>query len=248
MDIFLQILHRAFPFLAAAAMIHTTTVSVTIYLHRHQTHRAIGYIHPALSHFFRFWLWLTTGINTKEWVAIHHKHHAYVDVAGDPHSPNIFGLPKVFFFGWLLYRREAKNKETLEKYGKGTPHDWVERNIYAPHNFIGLLIMLGTDYFLFGLPGILIWAAQMVTLPLLGAGIVNGFGHSIGYRTFNTPDKSKNFLPFGILMVGEELHNNHHQYPWSARLKSKRWEFDLGWFYIKGIAAFGLMREIKVVP
>jgi len=232
---------------SALILTHITIASVTIFLHRHQAHRALD-LHPAISHFFRFWLWLTTGMETKAWAAIHRKHHAKCETEDDPHSPQIMGLSTVLKNGAELYRREGKNVETLERYGHGTPNDWLERNIYTPHSAKGLAIALLLDLLLFGVPGLTIWAIQMMWIPFFAAGIINGVGHYFGYRNFECPDAATNIVPWGILIGGEELHNNHHTYPTSAKFSVKWWEFDLGWLYIKTLSAFGLVKVKRTVP
>lgn len=226
---------------------HITIVSVTVFLHRSQAHRGLD-LHPIPMHFFRFWLWLTTGMITKEWVAIHRKHHARCEREGDPHSPVVFGLGMVFFRGAELYREEAKNEDTLKRFGHGTPDDWMERNVYARHNFLGILIMLAIDLALFGLVGLAVWAVQMAWIPFWAAGVVNGIGHAIGYRNFASPDTSTNVFPWGIIIGGEELHNNHHAYGTSAKFSSKWYEFDLGWCYISVLRFFKLAHVKKVAP
>lgn len=226
---------------------HITIASVTIFLHRAQAHRALV-LHPAISHFFRLWLWLTTGMETKAWAAIHRKHHAKCETPEDPHSPQVLGLSKVLWEGAELYRKEGKNKETLERYGQGTPEDWLENNIYTPHSAKGILIMLAIDLFLFGVPGLTVWAIQMAWIPFFAAGIVNGVGHYYGYRSFECPDAATNVFPWGILIGGEELHNNHHTYPASAKLSVKWWEFDIGWLYIWLLMAVGLAKVKRTVP
>jgi stearoyl-CoA desaturase (delta-9 desaturase) len=226
---------------------HVTIASVTIFLHRHQAHRALT-LHPASSHFFRFWLWLTTGMVTREWAAIHRKHHARCETAEDPHSPQQRGINAVLFGGVLLYRNEALNKATLEQYGAGTPDDWLERNVYSRHRYTGIGIMLLADVLLFGLVGLAIWAVQMVWIPFWAAGVINGIGHYWGYRNFETQDASRNIVPWGILIGGEELHNNHHAYAASARLSNKWWEFDIGWLYIRVLETFGLASVRRTAP
>lgn len=233
--------------LATLALTHVTIISVTIFLHRSQAHRGLD-LHPAVMHFFRFWLWLTTGMITKEWVAIHRKHHARVERDGDPHSPVVFGLGMVFFRGAELYRLEAQNSETLNRFGHGTPNDWLERNVYSKHNFLGILIMLGIDLALFGALGLAVWAVQMAWIPFWAAGVVNGLGHAIGYRNFASPDTSTNVVPWGIIIGGEELHNNHHAYGTSAKFSSRWFEFDLGWCYIQTLRFFKLATVKKVAP
>ena len=229
------------------AVTHVTIISVTLFLHRSQAHRGLD-LHPAVMHFFRFWLWLTTGMITKEWVAIHRKHHARCEREGDPHSPVVFGLGMVFFRGAELYRKEAQNEETLKRFGHGTPDDWMERNVYSRHNFVGILIMLGIDLALFGLVGLAVWAVQMAWIPFWAAGVVNGVGHAIGYRNFASPDTSTNVFPWGIIIGGEELHNNHHAYGTSAKFSSKWYEFDLGWVYISVLRFFKLAHVKKTAP
>lgn len=232
---------------AMLLLTHITIVSVTIYLHRHQAHRALD-LHPTPSHFFRFWLWLTTGMRTKAWAAIHRKHHARCETVEDPHSPQILGIKKVLWEGAELYRLESKNQETLERYGHGTPDDWVERNIYSPHSDKGVFLMLAIDLLLFGVPGLTIWATQMMWIPFFAAGIINGVGHYVGYRNFESPDASRNIVPWGILIGGEELHNNHHAFGTSAKFSVKRWEFDFGWFYIRLLAMLKLATVKKLPP
>ena len=224
-----------------------TIFSVTLYLHRSQAHRGLD-LHPAVAHFFRFWLWLTTGMVTREWVAIHRKHHARCEREGDPHSPAVFGLAQVFFRGAELYRDEAKNAETLARYGHGTPDDWIERHLYSRHNLLGVSLMLILDLALFGVVGLTIWAVQMAWIPFWAAGVVNGLGHAWGYRNFACPDDSTNVVPWGLLIGGEELHNNHHAYGTSAKFSSRWYEFDLGWAYIRILQALGLAQVRRVAP
>jgi stearoyl-CoA desaturase (Delta-9 desaturase) len=226
---------------------HITIVSVTIFLHRHQSHNTLT-LQPVVSHFFRFWLWLTTGMVTREWVAIHRKHHAKCETREDPHSPQVFGLKKLLLQGSELYRSEASNKETLEKYGQGTPDDWIERHVYSRYPFLGISLLLLLDVALFGVIGITIFAVQMLWIPIWAAGVINGIGHYWGYRNFETVDASRNISPWGILIGGEELHNNHHAHAQSARLSNKWWEFDIGWFYIRLLELVGLARVKKVAP
>jgi stearoyl-CoA desaturase (delta-9 desaturase) len=229
------------------ALTHVTIAAVTIFLHRAQAHHGLD-MHPAISHFFRFWLWLTTGMVTKEWVAIHRKHHAFVETTDDPHSPQTRGIRTVLLQGTELYRAEAKNQETLQKYGAGTPDDWLERNVYTPFSWQGVGLMMVVNVVLCGPIGLTIWAVQMVWIPVTAAGIVNGLGHFWGYRNFSTEDASTNIVPWGILIGGEELHNNHHAYGTSAKLSSRWYEFDLGWTYIRGLEALGLAKVRKVAP
>ncbi len=233
--------------IATLLLTHVTIAAVTIYLHRHQAHRALD-LHPVVSHFFRFWLWLTTGMETKAWAAIHRKHHAKVETEEDPHSPQVKGIKKVLLEGAELYKIEAKNVETLDKYGHGTPDDWLERKIYTPHSAKGIMLMFILDAVLFGIPGITVWAIQMMWIPLFAAGVINGLGHWWGYRNYESADASTNIVPWGILIGGEELHNNHHTFASSAKLSSKWWEFDIGWLYIRVLAFLGLARVKKVAP
>ena len=226
-------------------MTHITIAAVTIFLHRHQSHSSLS-LHPIVSHCFRFWLWLTTGMVTKEWVAIHRKHHAKCETAEDPHSPQVYGIKKLMLEGVELYRNEARNQETLEKYGQGTPDDWLERNVYARHPAWGIALMLIINVVLFGVIGITIFAVQMLWIPVLAAGVINGIGHYWGYRNFETSDASRNIVPWGILIGGEELHNNHHAHAQSARLSNKWWEFDIGWFYIRLFELLGLARVKRI--
>jgi stearoyl-CoA desaturase (Delta-9 desaturase) len=232
---------------ATLAMTHITIAAVTIYLHRHSAHRALD-LHPLVSHFFRFWLWLTTGMQTKEWTAVHRKHHARCETPEDPHSPQVLGIRKIMWEGADLYKQEAKNRDTLERFGQGTPDDWMERNVYAPHSVAGIAIMMIVDFALFGFIGITIWAVQMMWIPFFAAGIINGVGHYWGYRTFQPEDASRNIVPWGIIIGGEELHNNHHAYASSARLSSKWWEFDIGWMYIRIMEMLGLAHVKKTAP
>ena len=226
---------------------HITIASVTIYLHRHQAHRALElHFLPAL--FFRSWLWLTTGMTTKKWTAIHRKHHALVDREGDPHSPQTLGLSKVLREGAELYQAAGKNAEMVNKYGHGTPEDWLETKLFSAHDRIGIFSMLAISVALFGPIGLTIWAIQMAWIPIFAAGIVNGVGHWNGYRNFETADASTNFFPWGILIGGEELHNNHHAFASSARFSSKSWEFDIGWFYIRVLVGLGLAKVKKLAP
>jgi stearoyl-CoA desaturase (Delta-9 desaturase) len=233
--------------LVALVLTHITIASVTIYLHRHSAHRALD-LHPIASHFFRFWLWMTTGMVTKEWTAIHRKHHAKCEREGDPHSPVIFGIRKVFLEGAELYRAESRNQETLERFGHNTPTDWVERKVYTRYNKLGVSLMLIIDVALFGALGLTVWAIQMAWIPVTAAGIINGFGHYWGYRNFEAQDASTNVSPWGILIGGEELHNNHHTYPTSAKLSVKPYEFDIGWMYITILKSLGLANVKKTPP
>ena len=226
---------------------HITMISVTVFLHRHQAHRALD-LHPIASHFFRFWLWLTTGQVTKEWASIHRKHHAKCEQAEDPHSPHVYGIRTVLLQGAELYRAESKNKETMARYGHGTPNDWIERNLYTRFSWQGVGLMMVIDLFLFGAAGLSIWAVQMAWTPIMAAGIINGAAHFWGYRNFEAPDASTNISPWGIIIAGEELHNNHHTYPTSAKLSVKPYEFDIGWMYISLMQMVGLAHVKKTPP
>jgi stearoyl-CoA desaturase (Delta-9 desaturase) len=232
--------------IALFIMTQLTIFSVTIYLHRHQAHRALE-LHPVASHFFRFWLWLTTGMRTIEWVAVHRKHHAYTEQEQDPHSPLQVGLSNVLWRGVELYRTAAKDKAMLEKYGYGTPDDWVEHRIYV-HSVKGIFLMLGIDLVLFGVPGIIMWAVQMLWIPLFGAGVINGIGHYFGYRNFESPDASRNIVPWAVFIGGEELHNNHHAFASSAKLSVRPWEVDSGWGVIQLLSWFKLAKVNRVAP
>jgi len=226
---------------------HITIASVTIFLHRHQAHHALS-LNPVVSHFFRFWLWLSTGTVTREWVAIHRKHHARCETVDDPHSPRFKGILCVLFGGYLLYLNEARNQETLAKFGQGTPDDWLEHNLYSAYPWLGIVLMALIDVALFGLPGVIVFAMQMVWIPFWAAGVINGLGHYWGYRGFETSDASTNILPWGILIGGEELHNNHHAYAASAKLSNKWWEFDLGWAYIRLLVMCKLAQVKRLAP
>jgi stearoyl-CoA desaturase (delta-9 desaturase) len=229
------------------AMTHVTMISVTVFLHRHQAHRALD-LHPIASHFFRFWLWLTTGQVTKEWASIHRKHHAKCEQADDPHSPHVHGIKTVLLQGYELYRAEARNTETMKRFGHGTPSDWMERNLYTRFSALGIVLMLIIDLTLFGAAGLAVWAVQMAWTPVMAAGIINGAAHYWGYRNFEAPDASTNISPWGILIAGEELHNNHHTYPTSAKLSVKPYEFDIGWMYISLLQSVGLAAVKKTPP
>ncbi|NOL51631.1 DesA family fatty acid desaturase [Pelistega suis] len=226
---------------------HITIAAVTIYLHRSQAHRGLD-LHPIVSHFFRFWLWMTTGMVTREWVAIHRKHHAKCEKEGDPHSPVIYGIDRVLWRGAELYRDEALNEETIKRFSHGTPNDWIENNLYSKHPSLGILSMLVIDIALFGAMGLCVWAVQMAWIPFWAAGVINGLGHYVGYRNFSSPDTSTNLVPIGILIGGEELHNNHHAYGTSAKFSSKWYEFDIGWMYISILKFFRLAEVKKVAP
>lgn len=233
--------------LATLLLTHITILSVTIYLHRYSAHNAVE-LHSSLKHFFRFWLWLTTGTRTKEWTAIHRKHHAKCETVNDPHSPVQRGLKAVLWTGAELYRNEACNQHTIENYGQRTPDDWIEKNLYTPHHSLGVSIMLMIDLMLFGVIGLTVWAIQMIWIPFFAAGVVNGVGHHSGYRNFECKDAARNIFPWGLLIGGEELHNNHHTYPNSAKLSVRRWEFDIGWFWIRCFKALKLAKVMRTQP
>ncbi len=226
---------------------HITLLGVTIYLHRAMAHRALD-LHPAVSHFFRFWLWLTTGMVTVQWVAIHRKHHAHCETDEDPHSPQVLGLRRVFFQGAELYQDAAKRPEIMEKYGRGCPNDWLERNVYSRFPWLGISALLVIEFMLMGMWGVSVFAVQMMCIPLLAAGVINGVGHYWGYRNYECNDAATNVSPWGIVIVGEELHNNHHAYPSSAKFALRPWEFDLGWMYIRALQAVGLAKVRRVAP
>ncbi len=232
--------------LAIMILTQITIAGVTIYLHRYPTHKSLT-LHPIVSHFFRFWLWLTTGMVTADWVAIHRKHHATTDIEGDPHSPVVLGIKKVFWEGAELYRAARKDRDMIEKYSHGTPNDWLERNVYSRHSAKGVTLMLLLDLFFFGLPGLTVWAIQMMWIPFHAAGVVNGIGHYWGYRNFECPDAATNIFPWGFWIGGEELHNNHHTFASSAKFSVKWWEFDIGWMYIR-ILSFLHLAKVKKLP
>ena len=233
--------------LITLGLTHITIVSVTVFLHRSQAHNSVT-LGPIPFHFFRFWLWLTTGIVTLEWVAIHRKHHSKCETEDDPHSPQIHGLNKVLWGGLFLYRKEAQNKETLEKYGRGTPKDWLENNVYKKYPAAGISIMLVLDLLIFGWVGLAVWVVQMAWIPFWAAGVINGVAHFVGYRNWSTGDASRNISPIGILVGGEELHNNHHAFASSARLSNKWYEIDIGWFYIRLMEILKMAKVNKVAP
>ena len=226
---------------------HITIVAITLYLHRGVCHSAID-IHPILSHFFRFWLWLTTSMRTADWVAIHRKHHAKVETSDDPHSPAVYGINKVILQGADLYHKEKNNKETIEKYSQNCPQDWIEEHVYTGRNNLGILLLFILNIILFGTVGIIIWSIQMMWTPIFAAGGINGAGHYWGYRNYNTNDDSTNMSPVGIIIGGEELHNNHHAYPTAAKFSLRPWEFDIGWMYIKIFGAIGLCKVKRIAP
>ena len=227
--------------LATLVMVQITIACVTLYLHRGQAHRGVTF-HPAIAHAMRFWLWLTTGMVTKQWVAIHRKHHRFDDADGDPHSPHVFGIRAVFFKGALLYNKASKDKKMIAQYGVGTPDDWIERNVYTPNSRLGIMIMLMIDLALFGWWGFIVWGIQMIWVPLWAAGVVNGLGHWWGYRNTDTKDFSRNIVPWDFWVGGELLHNNHHADPASPKLSRKWYEFDRGWMYIQLLKLLGLAK------
>lgn len=233
--------------LVTLGLTHVTIASVTIFLHRAQAHRALD-LHPVPSHFFRLWLWLTTGMQTRDWVAVHRKHHAKCETAEDPHSPQTRGLRTVLWSGAELYMAERLKAETLQRYGRGTPSDWMERNVYSRWIWHGCALMLIGDFLLFGVIGIAVWAVQMMWIPFFAAGVINGIGHFWGYRNYDCPDASANISPWGILIGGEELHNNHHTFPTSAKLSNKWFEFDIGWCYIRALELLGLAKVLRRAP
>jgi stearoyl-CoA desaturase (delta-9 desaturase) len=227
--------------IATLVMTHITIACVTLYLHRSQAHRSVEF-NPVIAHFMRFWLWLTTGMVTKQWVAIHRKHHRFSDVSGDPHSPHVYGIGRVFFKGAGLYHEASNDTVMVDTYGRGTPTDWMERNVYSAHSRLGIGILFVLNTLVFGWWGLLVWGIQMIWIPFWAAGVVNGIGHWIGYRNGHTKDHSRNISPWGIVIGGEELHNNHHLDPASARLSKNWFEFDIGWFYIYLLKLVGLAK------
>jgi stearoyl-CoA desaturase (delta-9 desaturase) len=233
--------------IATLLMLQITMMAVTFYLHRDQAHRAID-LHSVLRHFFRFWIWCTSGMLTRKWVAVHRKHHAFCETKDDPHSPQVLGLRKVLLEGAELYQEEKNKREMVEKFGRGAPNDWLERNIYLRVPYGGILLMIVADLLLFGVPGIIIFSIQMVSMPLFAAGIINGLGHHSGYRNFECDDAATNLVPWAFLIGGEELHNNHHAFPTSAKFSVQRWEFEIGWMYITIFRGLGLARVNKVAP
>ncbi len=234
--------------IAGLVLVQITIAAVTLYLHRCQAHSAL-HLHPVVSHFFRFWLWLTTGMITKEWAAIHRKHHAKCETADDPHSPRIFGIKRVLFAGVVLYVKESHKPETMKRYGHGTPDDWMERHVYTPLNKWGIVLLAFIDLALFGaVPGAIIYGLQLAWIPFWAAGVINGVGHYFGYRNFQTDDDSTNIVPWAAWIGGEELHNNHHAYPTSAKFSLRWYEFDLGWMYIRILQSLGLAKVRRPVP
>jgi stearoyl-CoA desaturase (delta-9 desaturase) len=233
--------------LVTFVMLQVSMMATTLYLHRDQAHRAID-LHPALRHFFRFWMWVTSGMVTREWVAVHRKHHALCEKPGDPHSPVVFGLKKVLLEGAELYRVDARNPEVVAKYSRGTPDDWLERNVYLPFTTGGIYSLLALNVLLFGVIGITIFAFQMAAMPIFSAGVINGLGHARGYRNFESDDAATNLYPIAFFIGGEELHNNHHAFPSSAKFSVRPWEFDIGWMYITIFKALGLCNVRRVAP
>jgi len=231
----------------AVLSIQITMMAVTLYLHRDQAHRSID-LHPALRHFFRFWLWLATGMHTDEWVAVHRKHHALCEREGDPHSPQVFGLRKVLLEGAELYKAETLNRGTVEKYSRGTPDDWIQNNLYWRYPNLGITLYVVLCIALFGAPGIVVLGVQLISIPVFAAGVINGLGHHTGYRNFETADAATNLLPWGLWIGGEELHNNHHAFPTSAKFSVRPWEFDIGWMYISVLRACGLCKVRRLAP
>ncbi|TDR36266.1 stearoyl-CoA desaturase (delta-9 desaturase) [Tahibacter aquaticus] len=243
------LLQADWPWLVAYFVLVTqlTIFSVTLYLHRSQAHRGVDF-HPVLNHFFRFWTWFSTAMVTKEWVAIHRKHHAKCETEEDPHSPVIYGIKKVLWDGVDLYRQARRQSETMDKYGLGTPNDWIERRVYTPYPEVGPTLMLFLSFALFGLWGVVIWACQMIWIPFWAAGVVNGLGHWWGYRNFESNDTATNLTPWGVIIGGEELHNNHHAFPSSSKFALRKWELDIGWVAIKSFEFFGLAKVLRVAP
>ena len=243
------IVHASWPVLVLYFLFVTqmTIFAVTLYLHRSQAHRGVDF-HPIVAHVFRFWAWFSTAMVTKEWVAIHRKHHAKCETAEDPHSPQFHGIKKVLLDGVDLYRQARRETETMEKYGRGTPEDWLERNVYGRFPEMGPTLMLFVNIALFGAWGLFIWALQMIWIPFMAAGVVNGLGHWWGYRNFESDDTSTNLTPWGFVIGGEELHNNHHTFPSSAKFALRKWEFDMGWFVISTLKIVGMAKVLRVAP
>ena len=225
-------------------MVHGTVLGVSLYLHRSMAHRAVDF-HPVIGHLFRMWIWLTLGVKTREWVAVHRKHHAKVDTVDDPHSPVVLGLRRVLLRGTALYRAGARDETSVARYGTGTPDDWMERRLYTPHASLGVRVFALACVIAFGLPGLILAAVQLSSMPILASGIINGLGHAVGYRNFDSRDSSRNIVPWGVVIGGEELHNNHHASPGSAQFSHRPWELDLGWIYIRLLAAVGLAKVRK---
>jgi stearoyl-CoA desaturase (delta-9 desaturase) len=234
-------------FLVTFLTIETMFLGVTLYLHRDQSHGGL-ILHPALRHVFRFWLWFSSGAITKEWVAVHRCHHAHADQPGDPHSPVVFGVRRVLFEGFELYRAAARDPDTIRNYGRGTPDDWLERHVYAAYPYLGITLFIVAHLLLFGVPGIIMLAVHLAAQPFFAGGVINGLGHAVGYRSFEMPSTATNLVPWALLLGGEELHNNHHAFPRSARFAVQRWELDIGWLFIRGFSALGLARVRWVAP
>jgi stearoyl-CoA desaturase (delta-9 desaturase) len=234
-------------FVVTFATIQVMFLGVTLYLHRDQSHGGLA-LHPVLRHVFRFWLWYSSGVVTREWVAVHRRHHVYADREGDPHSPVIFGLKRVVLEGYELYSAATRDAAIVRNYGKGTPDDWIERNLYSRHPNLGIVLFSLTALVLFGIPAIVMVVVHLSAQPLFAGGVVNGLGHAVGYRSFEMPSTATNLVPWGVLLGGEELHNNHHAFPRSARFAVQRWEFDIGWFWICAFRAVGLARVGYVAP
>ena len=232
------------PFLYTIVVTHITIVCVTLFLHRGQAHRGIEF-HPILGHFMRFWLWLTTGMVTRQWVAIHRKHHRFSDIEGDPHSPHVYGIWRVFLKGAQLYHQASKDSAMVATYGQGTPNDWIERKLYSPHSRLGILLMLVIDLLFFGPWGLIVWGIQMIWIPFWAAGFINGIGHWYGYKNGTTRDSSRNIIPWGIVVGGEELHNNHHLNPASVKLSRRWFEFDIGYMWLKLFSLLGLAEIVR---
>jgi len=228
-------------FIYTLVMVQITIACVTLYLHRSQTHRAVQF-HPAVNHFMRFWLWLTTGMVTKQWVAIHRKHHQAADTEQDPHSPRVYGIWRVLFGGAFLYHEASKNKLMVEQLGQGTPNDWIERNVYSKHSRLGITLLLLINLLCFSWWGFLVWGIQMIWVPFFAAGVINGAAHWWGYRNRPAEDTSRNLWPWAVWIGGEELHANHHDDGTSAKFSQKPWEFDIGWLYIKILMFFKLAK------
>jgi stearoyl-CoA desaturase (delta-9 desaturase) len=233
--------------IAAIILLQTSLMAVTLYLHRDAAHRSVD-LHPVLRHIFRFWIWMTSGQITREWVAVHRKHHSFSDRPGDPHSPVVFGIKKVLLEGYELYLPESRNPETQAKYGADTVNDWMERNLYSRRRNLGIALLVVVYLVLFGVPGIILIAAQLACMPVLAAGIINGLGHHTGYRNYECDNAARNIVPWGLLIGGEELHNNHHAFPTSAKFSTRSWEFDIGWLYLRIFSALGLARIRRVAP
>lgn len=229
------------------ALVQITMMAVTLYLHRDAAHRAVD-LHPVLRHFFRFWIWSTSGMITGEWVGVHRKHHAYSDVEGDPHSPVLLGIRKIMLEGAEVYRESARDPSVVEKYARGTPSDWLERNVYAKHRNLGIVICVLSNLVVFGIPGIIVLSVQLISMPLFAAGVINGLGHWWGYRNYECDNAARNLVPWGLITGGEELHNNHHAFPSSARFSMRKWEFDIGWMWLTIFSAVGLAKVRKVAP